>query len=1079
MSEKFTSIVKVMTLCVVWTLTLAGLTTTVYAQSSTVKGVVKDSGGAPLVGVTVIVPGTTVGTTTSTDGSYSLKVPETAKQLRFGYVGYDDVVIDIAGKSEINVTMTESATQMEEVVVMGYGTQKKRDVTGSVVSINSKVLEAMPVSSVAEAMAGRLAGVQVTSTEGGPDAEIKIRVRGGGSISQDNSPLYIVDGFPVSSISDIAASDIERMDVLKDASATAIYGARGANGVIIITTKSGSEGKTTVNFNAYWGFKQITKTLDVLDAYEYVMWQYELANYKNSSIDYDSGFMKYYGAFDDLELYKNKKTTDWQDEIFGRTAFTQNYNVSVTGGTDKAKYNVSMSHIDDESIMIGAGYVRDNINAKFNINISKKIKLDFNARWSQTVVDGAGTSTEGSSSVARLKHAVKYAPTRGIADFVENDEEFMDEIESTSQLYNPVDITNDEYRQTTRRRQTYNGAFNWKVIDNLSFRSEWGVDFGEERTDRFYGESTSRARQYGNTASKYYKDSHTWRVANTLTWTPSLGENHDMTLLVGQETNSDNYNTMTVESRNLLSFLDREAALANMNLGTIQPTEQYLSAPNNLQSFFGRVNYSLKDRYLLTATMRADGSSKFAPGHRWGYFPSAAFGWRISEEKWMQNSRRWLDNLKLRVSYGAAGNNRIDDDLWRYIYETNSSSKPISINGTVQTIIRPNSTLPNPELKWETTITRNIGLDLGLWGSRLVATVDLYWNSTKDLLMAASVPSSTGFSIQYQNIGKTSNKGIEVVLDGVLVEKKDFRLSANFNVAFNRNRVDALGTSQSFIEPSHWYNSTNPIGDYYISVGQPVGQIYGFETLGMYTFEDFDITTDGSGNTTYTLKENVASSSSITGVRDMPGSLKLLDYDGSGTVTEADRKVIGNTMPVATGGFSLNMQWKGFDAGVYFNFVYGNDVYNANKLEFTTTPLTRKYGNLLSVMENRFTYIDRTTGQPLLNDPDALEAANKNATIWSPIITSVPVHSWAIEDGSFLRLNNVTIGYTLPQKISRKFCMERLRIYVTGYNLALFTKYSGYDPEVDAIRKTPLTPGIDYSAFPRARQFVAGINITF
>lgn len=1058
-----------------------------FAQTRTISGVVKDANG-PVMAATVWVVGTTIGVTTGIDGDFTLNVPADATQVSVSYVGYDDATIDlVASKTEYEIELKESTALIDEVVVVGYGVQKRSDLTGAVSSVNSKLLEAMPVSSAAEAITGRMAGVQVTTSEGGPDAEIKIRVRGGGSITQDNSPLFIVDGFPVNSINDIAPGDIQSIDVLKDASSTAIYGARGANGVVIVTTKSGKEGKTSVNLNVYFGVKQLSKKLDVLNAYEYVMSQYERANMTSKVANNDSSFEKFFGSFGDLELYRNMPSTDWQDEIFGRTAFTQNYNASITGGSEKIKYNIGMTHMDDQSIMIGAGFMRNNISAKLKSQLYKGLTLDFTARYSHTSITGAGASTEGGSSVARLKHTVQYMPTSGLAQLVADGDDYLEELltENSAAVLNPLAITQDEYKHETRRQQTYNAALNWEIIKGLTARTEWGIETQDNNTDTYFGLNTSTARNnnLAPVARKADRSASRWREATTLTYATTFAQRHDLTVMVGQEITSYNYKTTTLEARYFPKTTSRQVALANMSLGEARPIETFISADDNMASFFGRVNYSFDSRYILTASLRADGSSKFAPGHQWGYFPSAAVAWRISEEKFMSGASDWLSNLKLRLSYGASGNNRIADNLFRYVYSTSTPSKPYGTNGQENVIMKPSGSLPNPELKWETTVTRNLGIDFGFFNSRLTGTVDLYWNTTKDLLIAASIPSATGFSTQYQNIGRTSNKGVEVVLDAVLVDKKNFRLSLNANASYNHNRVDELGEAKTMFGQSGWRKEISDAGDYLVEVGKPIGQIYGFRCDGFYTVDDFNYSFDpATGNATWTLKDGIADSSSIYGGTLRPGSLKLRKLDGSGNdVTwEDDREVIGLTQPVVTGGFSLSAQFYGFDVAAYFNYSVGNQVYNANKLEFTARYDSRPYLNLLGDMRDAFTYIDPRTGTTMLNDYDALKAANENATIWSPFcVTKGVLTDWAVEDGSYLRLSNVTVGYTLPQRLSKKIGMQQLRFYVTGTNLWLLTKYTGYDPEVDTRRSTPLTPNIDYSAFPRARQYVVGVNITF
>jgi TonB-dependent starch-binding outer membrane protein SusC len=1055
---------------------------TTVAQQQTVTGTVTDaSTGEVLPGVNIVIQGTTKGTVSDVDGNYRLMVDNAQTDvLMFRFIGYTELEVPVNGRSTINVEMQTTSIGIEEVVAVGYGTVKKRDLTGSVSSVSGDNLQDIPVASTAQALTGRLAGVQITTTEGSPDAEIKIRVRGGGSITQDNSPLYIVDGFPVSSISDIAPTDIASIDVLKDASSTAIYGARGANGVIIITTKEGVEGDVGVNYNMYYGMKQIAKTLDVLDPYEYVLWQYELGGESGNTA---RNFQRYYGVFGDLELYKAQRGSNWQEEIFGQEAITQYHNASVTGGSKTTKYNLSMTRTDDEGIMLHSGYVRNNINFKLNSKISDRITLDFNTRFADTNVTGAGTSTEGSSTNSRLKHAIKYSPVRGLQEFLDA-VDFDTDMESASQLYNPVDVVNDDYRSSDRKNMTFNAGVSYEIIDGLVLKSDWGVEFDNRRDDRFYGPSTSQSKNNsGGTpmVNVETREGITRRVANTISWSKDdFIPEHSLNILLGQEIYSFKTKRVEMESRFFPSDVDQDAALAMLNLGTPQPTISFISPENRLSSFFGRINYNLQERFLATFTMRADGSSKFAAGNRWGYFPSVAVAWRLSEENFLQNIDI-LSNLKLRASYGTAGNNRIGDDMWKMLYTTSDGNKPYYIDENLQNQLVPGNTIANPELRWETTYTRNIGLDFGFFNSRLNGTVDAYLNTTEDLLIRANIPSNTGYDYQMQNIGKTSNRGIELALDGYLVQTNDFSLSASFNIAFNVNRVEELGDVKMSLQSSGWYGSSSgPTGDYLLQEGEPVGQMWGYVTDGMYRYDDF---TYDEESETYTLKPGVPDNSNLIGARFFgPGTLKFKKLSGEGTVInpDEDRTIIGNANPKHTGGFNLTATYKGLDFSAFFNWVYGNDIYNANKLEFTSFPDTRLYGNLLDMMnwEDRFTIVNHETGD-FVYDPQDLAALNPNVKIWHPMMSRVVLHSWAIEDGSFLRLNNLTFGYTFPETLTSRAFIEKLRFYVTGYNLFVLTNYTGYDPEVDTRRSTPLTPGVDYSAYPRSRSVIAGINVTF
>lgn len=1070
-------------------LLFAATSFTAFAQNVTLTGNVKDTTGEPIIGASVLQKGTSNGTITDFDGNFSLSISPDATVV-VSYIGMKPQEISVKGKTILNVTLADDAQALDEVVVIGYGTTKRSDLTGSVASVGAKELAAIPITNAAEAITGRMAGVQVTTTEGSPDAEVKIRVRGGGSISQDNSPLYIVDGFPVSSISDVPPTDIQSIDVLKDASSTAIYGARGANGVIIITTKSGSEGKVKVSFNASYGVKKIAKELDVLNPYEYVMYQYELD--PQSANGTPTTFNNYYGAFDDLSIYRSDKGINWQDEVFGRTGNQQNYNLSVSGGNKGTKFNLSFTRAEEKAIMIGSGFEKNNINAKITTDISNSLSFEFNTRLSYQVIDGSSVS-EGQGSNTKLRNAVKYAPTKGLRGFDPNFDDDENTAESSSLLFDPIKSIEDEYKKQKKFNNNYNVAVNWEIIKGLKLRAEGGYRFDYNNTDNVYGPSTSTSKNNGGQPilKLLKEDSKSWREAITLTYDLNNPFNIEdrLSIMIGQENSSEQTTKTTAESRYFPSDMTIGEILASPSYGKPLPTITFKGADDRLASFFGRINYNIKDKYLLTASMRADGSSKFAEGNRWGYFPSAALAWRISEESFMENSQEWLSNLKLRASLGMAGNNRIPVS-YRQVYSAPSNHPYYYLGGNIANQLNPGSSLPNSKLKWETTITRNVGLDFGFFNGRLSGTIDAYYNTTKDLLMQVPIAANSGYAYQYQNYGKTSNRGIELTLEGYIIETKDFTLSASFNIAFNKNKIDefANGTSDFKTYGSKWNGSAEPQDDFLVKQGYSVGRIYGYVTDGMYTFDDF---TFNDQTKRWEINPGVANNSAIITPKDGyfgPGALKFKNIDGSedNIVDKNDKKVIGNTNPIHTGGFNLTATYKSFDFSAFFNWSYGNDIYNANKLDYSAYILTRKYQNLTDNfrMGKRFLTIDPETGHNIYYgaqaNPQRLQELNQNASIWSPLHTAAPLHSWAVEDGSFLRLSNLSLGYTLPKAVLKKMKIENLRVYATAYNLYCWTSYSGFDPEVDTRSKnSPLTPGVDYSAYPKSRTYVGGINITF
>ena len=1049
-----------------------------------VNGRVTDETGVPLMGVNVFEKGTTNGTVTNLDGYYEINVSGTDAVLLFSYIGYANQEITVGNQRELNVILTEESTALDEVVVIGYGTMKKKDLTGSVASVSASQLKDIPVASTAAAITGRLAGVQVTTSEGSPDAQVKIRVRGGGSITQDNSPLYIVDGFPASSISDIPPSDIASIDVLKDASSTAIYGARGANGVVIVTTKSGRAGRTNVTYNFYYGVKKLASKLEVLDPYEYVLYQYE----RTRAVFQDrNAFARYYGEWDQLDsLYADQEGTNWQEEVFGRLAPTIYHNLNITGGTEKSNYSLSITRNNDTGIMLESGFVRNNLNFKFENQATERLAIQFNSRLSNVDVSGGGTSDPGSSSVNKLRHAVIYRPTNGLADITDDPDFIFDEEDyyQASQLTDPVTLTEDDYRKQYRYGININGGLSYRIISDLEFRTQLGYNYSMRRYDRFYGLTTSEARRYGDrpVASITHNQDDQLTFTNTLNYKVSkIGGLHDLNVLAGQEMIGSYSKDSEMLSRSFPENVTPELALGSMALGEDHQKPETYEYKSSLLSFFGRVIYGYADRYLASFTFRADGSSKFGSGNRFGYFPSGSVAWRISEEKFMQNVKP-ISNLKIRGSYGTAGNDRIPAYLFANVYTVNGTSKPYFIDERPYSYLEP-EWLSNPSLKWETMITRNIGIDAGFFQNRINLTVDLYNNTTKDLLLPQAIDPLSGYATQMQNIGQTTNYGAEFVVDAYIIETEDLQMSANFNIAFNRNRVDNLGNNDLFYVVSGWSNDAG--ADYLVKVGEPVGLMYGFVTDGFYTVDDFDYD-PATGD--YTLKEGTADNSKITYAGFGPGAIKFMDIgspldslgnpiDDHEITFDEDRKVIGDANPKHTGGMNLMLRYRGFDMSVFFNWVYGNKIYNANRIEFTSG--YRKYTNMLADMQSDYRWRTVNDAGEVVEDPDELSALNANTTIWAPQQGRYLFHSWAVEDGSFLRINNVTLGYSLPGTILKKLRIQNLRVYVTANNLYTFTRYTGYDPEVDTRNKVPTTPGVDYSAYPRSRAFIAGFNVTF
>jgi TonB-linked SusC/RagA family outer membrane protein len=1045
-----------------------------FAQTRVVKGKVTDENGTVLPGVSVLQKGSKKGTQTDQDGTFTITITGNVNDLVFSSIGYKRLLENISGKENVTVTLQKDVTSGEEVVVVGYTTVKRKDLTGSVSSVSGKEFKDIPISSAAEVLQGRLAGVQAISSEGGPNADIVIRVRGGGSITQDNNPLYIVDGVQVeNALSIIPPQDIASIDVLKDASTTAIYGARGANGVVIITTKGGRSGKTQVTYNGTFGTRKLANTMDVLSPYDFVRWQYERS--RGASAD-SANFAQTYGTtWDTLKNYKNVTPINWQNEVFGRSAKFKSHNVGMNGGNQSTSFNLSFTANREDGILLQSGFGRNVVNFKLDHKATDKLKLGFTARYLDQTIDGAGTTNSGTRSTNRLRHTINYrpfeiaSPTGGIDDF---DEAYY---LASSGATNPIILTEAEYRQQTTKATYISGYVNYNILKNLVFRTTVGYENSKSETDLFYSKITGTARNAASlpVASIGVADYYSLTNSNTLQYNLNdFKEQHDISLLFGQEVVDRRFSNHSMETRYFPADISPEKALANMGLGSAptgssQPLPtSFIAPPDRLFSVFGSAKYAYDDKYLATFNIRADRSSKFSSNNGTLVFPSGSFAWRLSKEKFMKKID-WISDAKLRFGFGAVGNNRISDLLYSQLYGVTGQ---YALNHSILPGFAP-SALANPDLRWETNLTRNFGLDLSMFNNRVQFTMDVYKNTAKDLLLSVNIAPTLGYATQIQNIGSSSNRGVEFQINTTPVSTKGFTWNSNFNISFNKNKVEGLG-GPSFITRNSGWQGSDGVDDYLVQVGQPTGLMYGFVTDGFYTINDFNY---NSTTSAYTIKAGVP----VNGVYGIPqpGMLKWKDLNGDGLITsDADRKVIGNANPTFTGGWNNQFAYKGFDLSLFVNFVVGNDVYNANKVEWTDGAFSNL--NMLNIMKDRWTNIN-DQGQ-VVTDPTALAALNANAKIWSPVkVQRWWLHSWAIEDGSYLRFNNLTLGYTLPKTLTSKIKISSLRVYGTVNNLGTITNYSGYDPDVTSRRSDPLTPGVDFAAYPRARTVVFGLNVTF
>lgn len=1086
----------------------------VKAQNKTVTGKVTSDAGEALSGATVSLKGTQKATTTNSSGEYSISVSPTGKEiLIFSFVGKDPKEISVGERNIINVSLTNSTSTLNDVVVIGYGTVKRKDLTGAVSSVSGKEIAAVPVTNTAQALAGKLPGVSVTSQDGRPDADISIRVRGGGSVSQSNEPLYVVDGFPVSNINDIPAQQIESIDVLKDAASTAIYGARGANGVIIITTKSGKAGKMKIAYDGYVQFNEPTKYLPTMNAYNYIAYNWAYAQAISDSYA-DAwamlwGIGKYaetYNNTDGINHYKNVAAASFSKQAYG-SSFSHNHNISMGGGNANTKYLISGSYADNDGMKINSWFKRANASFKLSQKISKSLNFSFDTRFTDIHSMDNESTTNGKGSILSSAYQFRPIATKDVLGELDDSKNtqlgLYDYV--LQDMYNPVALMKDYFPLSSQRSLRSNGSLSWNVASGLTLKTEFGYNTYWNRGKTWSGATYNGYldkdgnKTYSGNASISSTEGWGLRWVNTLNYNvQGLNVDHDINFVMGQEVDNSHSEGISMYGNKYPVSFSSDRAFAQMDQYLMSTTinsgfSSNVGTPNRLNSYFGRINYSYLGRYLITGTFRADGSSRFAPSHRWGYFPAGAVAWRMSDEAFLKDVS-WLNNLKIRVSYGEVGNDGISANLWKTQWSSDGLTG-YSINEVQQSAYSPASTIANPDLKWETTITENVGVDFSLFSNRLFGTIDVYKNRTKDLLLLTSISAISGFSSTYDNVGSTSNRGAEISLGGDIVRNKNFTLSANFNVSFNKGRVDELAPGVNGLYKSQWGSTmTQPnTGDYILQVGKPVGMVRGYTYDGWYRVDDFDYT-DGI----YTLKKGVpdiASGIIVTvygtnahkpgGQSAYPGVIKFKDLNGDGVIDENDVSIIGNMTPKNTGGLNINSTFKNFDMALNFNWSYGNQVYDANYLAaFYGSKEDGLYRNRLNYLSGAYRIYDIKDGQlESVADPAKLKALNANATTFLPYHENPVVSTLGIQDGSFLRLNTVTLGYSLPESLIQHLKISRLRIYGAIYNALIWTNYPGLDPEVNTNTSQGNaqypTIGLDWGSYPRARSYTIGLNVEF
>jgi TonB-linked SusC/RagA family outer membrane protein len=1031
-----------------------------FAQTEIkINGIIKDNNGETLPGVNVKIKNLNKATISDPNGNYTITVPNEQSVLVFSYIGFLSQERLVGKSKTISLSLTPESRSLNEIVVIGYGEVLRKDLTGSVGSVKMNDLQNAPVRSFEEALAGRIAGVNVTSVDGQPGSAINISIRGNNSVTQNNSPLFVIDGFPIEDPDNnsIDPNDIESIEVLKDASATAIYGARGANGVILITSKRGKEGKTEIAYKGSYGMQEIIQRMDVLNPYDFV--KYQIDRYASTAYTGIATPANKWTTDRTLDFYKDVEGVNWQNLLF-RESPMSNHSLTIRGGNAATKFSISSSFLNQDGIILNSGYKR--VQGKFTLdhNVNKNLKVGLTSSYA--LLNGFGTvpsEISGSNNSSSLLFSTwGYRPvTQG------NYDDLLDETDEEAAVndsrFNPVLTALNQLRNRKNNVLAANAFSEYAFGKEFKLRVTGGITQQTNRNENFNNSKTRTgspltvAGQNGVNGEISIINRNSYVNENTFTYTKRINKNNKIDVLGG----------FTLQGTKNVGTAAGSNKLPNENLGLsgLDEGSPYLASAeeseNTLASFLGRVNYNLKSKYLFTGSLRADGSSKFSKANRWGYFPSGSFAWQLGREKFIKNIKI-ISDAKLRASYGVTGNNRVSD----FAYQSKLSVQPISTN--VTSFYPFNNLLANgvwalelgnSNLKWETTKQSDVGLEVGLLKQRISLELDLYKKITTDLLLNAKLPPSMGYDSGFKNIGKVQNQGLEFTVNTVNIDSKKFNWETNFNISFNQNKLLELTENQeSLLTNIAWDNQgTTKWRDlplYIAKVGQPIAQFYGYIWKGNYQISDFNENTPG----VYTLKNNVATYDP----RVQPGYIKYEDINGDGIIDSKDLTAIGNPNPDFTGGFSNNFKYKNFDLNIFFQFSYGNEALNANRLQF-------EGGN----------------GQPNQNQfvtvKNAWTIDNQNNEMFKVDGGQGPraYSSRVVEDASFARLKTVAFGYNIPTKYLSKVNMKNLRLYVSAQNLYTWTKYTGLDPEVSS-RNSALTPAFDYSVYPRARTITFGLN---
>jgi TonB-linked SusC/RagA family outer membrane protein len=1033
-----------------------------FAQGRIVSGTVTSSeDGQTLPGVSILVKGSTQGTTTDLDGKYSINVPEGSNILVFSFIGAIAQEVSIGNRSQIDVVLASDTKTLGEFVVTGYGVQSKREITGSIASVNSEQLKDLPLLSVDQALQGRAAGVLVTQSSGTPGAGISVRIRGTGSINASSEPLYVVDGIPINTgsytaigtggqqtnaLSDLNPNDIESMEILKDAAATAIYGSRGANGVILITTKGGKAGDTRVDINFYAGVQRrqndpvqkLNGQQQVELFVEQVRNRFTNANGQivgsgvtwRSAEDYAtflygaSGFANVGGVFNavdngdgvrDLSVFQNPETapnTDWLDEVL-RSAPIRQSDVAVSGGNEKTLFRISATNFFQDGIQLGSGFKRLNMRMNVDSKVSKKISIGGNLGLSRSIATRPQNDNNINGVISTAILVANDIPIRR-----ENGTYFKDPGASTE---NPVAAALEPFFESVSARVIGNGYFEYDLIPGLKFRSSLGIDYLNFKDDRFQPTTTNTGAGSNGLGQSSFRSDVNWIWENTLNYNKTFGEGHNFSGLLGYSVQESVFESLFAEAT-----VFPGNSIRRLSAGSIKNNASSGGTSWALTSYFSRFNYNYKERYLASFSVRADGSSRFGSDNQYGIFPAGSIGWRMSEENFMSGVKNVISDLKWRVSYGITGNQEIPNFASRALFGVGANYNQLAGVAPTQ--------LANPSLSWERQEQINFGLDMGFLEDRIYLSAEIYRMDNNQLLLSRPLVGSSGFTGIQENLGTIRNSGIELAINSVNIDKPDFNWSTNFNITFNKNEIVKLAGTPFAAGFASW-----------VEEGYALGSFRGFRVEKIIQNGEDLATARSQGQTAAQL-----------------GDIMFRDIDGNGVLNTNDQEILGNAQPKFFGGITNTFKIKNFDIMAFFQFTSGNLIYN-NTRAFSEG-MNGVFGQTTGTL-NRWTPENPSTTVPRAVHGDP----NNNRRVSD---------RW-IEDGSFIRLKNLSIGYNVPASIARKVSARSIRVYASGQNLITWTGYSGLDPEVSTFNITNTSIGTDFLTYPQARVFTMGINVGF